>query len=144
MATIDSRLLEALEASTCFGIAHDETVPECMQCDVKAQCKKKSEGVDLPTPTTRVLKEEPVLEVVKPKSTPKTAPKKTETKKAAPAPKAKAETKKVTPSGNIPDFKSLALEELKDMAKERDVDWKDYGNDQITRMRLIMALKKTY
>lgn len=148
-SAIDSRLLEALQASTCFGIAHDESVPECKMCDVKAQCKKKSEGADIPVPTTKVVaasskpkevkKEVPAKETKKPasKSTPAKAATKNTSKSEAPKPAS-------TPSGNIPDFKSLQLEELKDMAKERNVEWKDYGNDSITRMRLIMALKKSY
>jgi hypothetical protein len=44
----------------------------------------------------------------------------------------------------MPDFKSMSLDELKELAAERNVEWKDYGNAQITRMRLIMALKKSY
>ena len=141
---IDSKLLEALQASTCFGFAHDATVPECKQCDVQAQCKSKSEGAEIPTPTRKVSKpdlpkEDKPVEAKKP-----TKP--TTTKSSStPAPAKKAPPKKTsTPSGNLPDFKAMTLEELKDLAKERNVDWKEYGNDNITRMRLIMGLKPTY
>ena len=158
---IDSRLLEALQQSTCFGIAHDENVPECKQCDVRAQCKKKSEGfLNIPTPIAKpkkattsstTKKDKPTSKAsttaskskatksVASKSTAKTTTKSTSTVK-------KAETKKSTPvpTGNMPDFKSMSLDELKELAAERNVEWKDYGNAQITRMRLIMALKKSY
>ena len=144
MVKLDPRLLEALQASTCFGIAHDDTVPECKQCDVKAQCAKKSEGADIPVPVARP-KAEKTATVEKPATKTK-APKTTEKPKANSKPKATANktvTKTETP-GNMPEFKPMSLDELKDLAKERSVEWKDYGNDQITRMRLIMALKKSY
>lgn len=148
MATvnIDSKLLEALQQSTCFGIAHDETVPECKQCDVKGQCKAKSEGLAVPTPTTKPKKAvaEPKAEPKKTAPAKKSTPAKTTTKATAPKSTPKPTAKKTAPSGNMPDFKPMGLDELKALAAERSVEWKDYGNDQITRMRLIMALKKSY
>ena len=150
MATvnIDSKLLEALQQSTCFGIAHDEDVPECRQCDVKGQCKAKSEGVmNIPTPTAKPKAATPKAEPKAKASTP--AKKPTTTKAPDAKPKAKVVSKpKATPAssggGNAPDFKPMTLEELKALAEQRSVEWKDYGNDNITRMRLIMALKKSY
>jgi len=143
---IDSKLLEALQASTCFGFAHDATVPECKQCDVQAQCKSKSEGAEIPTPSKRVVtkadlpKEDKPVEAKKP-----TKPANKPSSPTTPAPAKKVQPKKTsTPSGNLPDFKAMTLEDLKDLAKERNVDWKEYGNDNITRMRLIMGLKPTY
>jgi hypothetical protein len=149
---IDSKLLEALKQSTCFGIAHDEEVPECRQCDVKGQCKAKSEGVmNIPTPTVK-----PKKAVSETKSEPKpkaTTPKKptTTTKSATPVSKPSTTAQKHAPKttqpsggGNAPDFKPMGLDELKALAEQRNVEWKDYGNDNITRMRLIMALKKSY
>lgn len=140
---IDSRLLEALQASTCFGIAHDETVPECKKCDVEAQCRKRSEGADIPTPMGKILPPSgtsPKKDKAKSSAKSDTAPKKTSPKKQAPA---KSPAPAPTPS-NLPDFKPMSLDELKDLAKQRNVEWKEYGNDNITRMRLIMALKKSY
>lgn len=147
MATIniDSKILEALQLSTCFGLAHDDTVPECKQCDVKGQCKAKSEGgVSVPLPTVKPKK---ASTTDKPAEKPKATSKSTTatTKSTTAKPKA-PEKPKATPvaSGDIPDFKPMTLEDLKSLAKDRNVEWKDYGNDQITRMRLIMALKKSY
>jgi hypothetical protein len=147
---IDSKILEALQLSTCFGIAHDESTPECKQCDVKGQCKVKSEGgLNIPTPTAKPKSETKVTETAKPKATktstkpaskPATASK--PAAKTTPTPKPKATVK--PPSGDAPDFKPMTLDELKSLAEERKVEWKDYGNDQITRMRLIMVLKKSY
>jgi len=139
-ASIDAKLLEALQSSTCFGMAHDPDVPECKQCDVKGSCKAKMEGGlgDSPIPTTRTVSTPPEE---KPKAKPN-APK--SNKKADSKPK--APTKKETPAtpSNMPDFKPMSLPELEELAKGRGVEWKDYGNDNITRMRLIMALKKSY
>lgn len=142
---IDSKLLEAFQASTCFGLAHDPTVPECKQCDVQAQCKIKSEGANIPVPTKRASKPEapkedkPVSEVKKKSPVSNSTPKPANKPKPAPAKKTSS-----APSGNLPDFKPMTLEDLKELAKERNVEWKEYGNDNITRMRLIMALKPTY
>lgn len=150
MAGLDSRLLEALEASTCFGIAHDEDVPECKMCDVKAQCKKKSEGASIPTPTVKVEKpttkveEAPKKESKKKESVPASKKPASPSKPKATAPKKDEAPKASTPSGNIPLFKEMSLSDLKDLAAEKEVEWKEYGNDSITRMRLIMALKKVY
>lgn len=149
--------MEALQQSTCFGIAYDETVPECKQCDVKAQCKKKSEGFMVPTPITKPKKtttsstaeKEPAKPVTT--SKPKTAKATTSKTTAKPDTKSTSTVKKAVPkkstpvpAGNMPEFKSMTLDELKELAAERNVEWKDYGNDNITRMRLIMALKKSY
>lgn len=142
---IDAKLLEALQQSTCFGIAYDEEVPECKQCDVKGQCKVKVEGgINIPTPTTKPKKAVSETKAEPKKPTP--AKKPTATKAPVTKPKATAPAKKTTstPSGDAPDFKPMGLDELQALAAERNVEWKDYGNDNITRMRLIMALKKSY
>ncbi|AID50509.1 hypothetical protein [Bacillus phage CP-51] len=150
--SIDSKLLEALQESTCFGIAHDESVPECQKCDVRGQCKARMEGANIPTPRK---KEKKVVETPKEaKATTKSAPKSDKpstgstgtVKKTTPA-KPKAEAKKKDPvqySADMPDFKPMSFQALKDLAAERNVEWKDYSNDSITRMRLIMNLKKSY
>ena len=150
---IDSRLLEALQQSTCFGIAYDETVPECKQCDVKAQCKKKSEGFMVPTPITKPKKTTTSSTAEKEPTKPATTSKPKTAKATTSKPTAKSDStvkkavpKKSTPvpDGSMPEFKSMTLDELKELATERNVEWKDYGNDNITRMRLIMSLKKSY
>lgn len=148
MIDVNSELMEILKSSTCFGIAPDSTVPECQKCDVAAQCKAKYEnGLDIPRPTAKPKKEES-KEVVAPKTTakPKAAAKPTtptESKPKTTAAKKPAKPAKES-NPNVPDFKPMQLDELKALAATRNVQWKDYGNDQITRMRLIMALKSSY
>lgn len=150
--SIDSKLLDALQESTCFGIAHDESVPECQKCDVRGQCKARMEGANIPTPRK---KEKKVVETPKEtKATTKSTSKsdkpstaKSESVKKTASAKPKTEAKKKEPvqySADMPDFKPMSFQELKDLAAERNVEWKDYSNDSITRMRLIMNLKKSY
>lgn len=150
MINIDKQLLEMIQGSTCFGIAHDMTTPECKMCDVKLQCEQKVKGANIEAPTLKVKKER-VEPVVPPKSTPtvdkeevvKTATPKTKTPKAdKPASKGKKEP--TAYRDDMPDFKQMSLGDLKNMAHSNSVEWTDYGNDQITRMRLIMSLKKLY
>lgn len=149
---IDSKLLEALQQSSCFGLAYAEDVAECKQCDVRGSCKAKMEGAltGTPTPMTKAVPEKPKKED-KPSKPKASAKKETASKPSTPkassakpkAPKAKPKASTAT-NPNMPDFKSMSLDELKDLAKERKVEWREYGNDNITRMRLTMALKKSY
>jgi len=155
MIDITSKLLDTIGGSTCFGIAYDDTIPECIQCDVRSQCKAKSEGGDIPTPMIKA--EKTAAEVSdkpkggsKPKKTEET-PKDTSESTLQPPKESNKPPKKPTKpptntntNTNLPDFKSMSTDALKAMAKERAVEWKDYGNDNITRMRLIMALKKSF
>lgn len=153
MINIDAKLLKALEASTCFGIAHDDTVPECKQCDVKAQCKAKVDGANIQTPKSKPLKSPAPDNVKIEKKVEKPAPSRASSEPVVSTPKpakkeqpVKKQEKKEdkTTDPNIPDFKNMDLDSLVSLAKQRNVEWKDYGNDNITRMRLIMSLKKSY
>jgi len=149
MINLDAKVLKVLEESSCFGIAFDATAPECAMCDVKLNCKSKVEGANIPTPTTKPKVNKPAP---KPDKADKPATKKKDSavKKEATAKKAttekKAPAKKATskPSGNAPDFKDVKLPELREIAEKEGVEYKEYGNDNITRMRLVMALKKHF
>lgn len=143
MFNVDSELLANIQESTCFGIGYDEKVPECSRCDVKGQCKAKSEGADLPTPKGRVVTkaEEPKKEKTTVNTTIKTD-KPTSTKKTTKPNKSKKE-KKPLPD-NLPDFKKMSMDELQGLADQRNVEVPDYGNPNINRMRLIMKLKDSY
>jgi hypothetical protein len=150
MIELNANVLKVLEESTCFGICYDIEMPECKMCDVKVQCKAKTEGANIPTPMVKEKKSTPAPKPDKPKQAPKkesTAKKQAEKKATAnaskPSPKKPAPAKKA-PSGNVPDFKDVKLDELREIAKKEGVEYKEYGNDNITRMRLVMALKKHY
>lgn len=144
--SIDAKLLEVLQSSTCFGVAHDADVPECKQCDVKGSCKAKMEGGlgDSPIPTHKLASSTSSTNSVAKEDKPAKA---STPKSKASTPKAKSDKpeKASTPApSNLPEFKPMSLEELKALAKERNVEWKEYDSPNITRMRLIMALKKSY
>ncbi len=147
MLNIDKQLLEIVQQSGCFGIAHDESTPECKRCDVRLQCKKRVEGADIQAPTIRDIPDPAPAKAEKASSPAK--------KEVAPKPKAepKAKANKATKpakrdvkySDDMPaDWKPMTLGELKNLAVSREVTWTEYDSEQITRMRLIMALKKSY
>ncbi|MMZ43638.1 hypothetical protein D1872_52030 [compost metagenome] len=145
MITLDSKLLEEIKASSCFGIAHDDTVPECKRCDLKEQCKRKAEGAFVEPPREKVksVTKAPAAteKADKPKVTKTDKPKTS----AASKPGKKTEAKPSAPSPNgMPDFKPMSIDELKALAVSRNVEWKEFDNANITRMRLIMELKKSY
>lgn len=147
MIDVESKLLAVIKSSTCFGLAHDDTVPECKMCDVKAQCMKKTAGADIPVPTERTKPERPAKPAAE--KPPKPAKPSTETASKPAAEQSASKPKKpakpaTEPVGNQPNFKEMSLDDLKALAAERSVSWKDYGNDNITRMRLIMAIRKSY
>jgi len=137
---VDPKLLQVIQESTCFGIAYDGGVPECIKCDVKGPCKTASEGAPIPAPVSNNFKPETKNEV------------KSETAKVEkPVEKpVKKSTNKQPESGATSestcaiDFKAMTLDDMKAMAEKEEVAWKEYGNDNITRMRLTMALKKHF
>ena len=61
---------------------------------------------------------------------------------------AKEKTKdEVTYNSDMPDFKPMSIEDLVELAKERGLnpaDFDKYTHTNIKKMRLTMALKKTY
>lgn len=142
MMDINSKVLAVLQASSCFGIAYDDTVPECKKCDVMAQCKVKSSGFPLDNATTQMM--DKALEPVRKEGAKKKATSAKTTKKTTSGSKAKTVKPQVKISGDMPEFKEMSLDELKSLAEKHSVVWRDYGNDNITRMRLIMELKKCY
>ena len=136
MATIE----EMIKNSSCFGLAYDGTVRECKICEVKLKCESKCRlGVTKPEQVD-VADTSEITE----KDTKKTA---SAAKK--PAVKAKEAAKKpaVQYADDMPDFKSLSMEELESLAGERGIDlaeFQKYSAANIKRMRMTMALKKTY
>jgi len=135
---MDEKLKAIIGSSTCFGIAYDDGVPECKQCDTRLKCRAKTLGVDYVPEPEPIVEKEPVPKPELPKVN--VEPTEKETKKKT----KKGTTEKAPDNPNLPNFKEMSLEQLKSMAAEKSVEWKDYGNDQITRMRLIMALKKAF
>lgn len=150
LVNIDSKLLEALQESTCFGLAYDDATPECKQCDVKAQCRNKIEGANIATPKGKPAEAKvstPKPAIPKPaieKSSDKTPTKSSETKSAPKPAVKKADKPTPVDNPNMPNFKAMTWEELTSLADKHGIVPKNYNSEAINRMRLIMELKKFY
>lgn len=139
---------EMIKNSKCFGVAYDGSVKECKICEVKLKCEnkcrcgigetpKKPESVNLADKDEVSMSDAAIS-----KSKAKEADKKA--KKPAKKDTAKAEVKY---ADDMPDFKSMSIEELCQLLNERGGDASEfdkYSAENIKRMRLTMAIKKTY
>ena len=129
---------EMIKQSECFGVAFDAHTPECRTCDVKLKCdaKCRMHAAIKPTPTI-VADVEDITSA------------KTENK-VKPQEKTKKEVKEIVSksySSDMPEWKKFTLEQLETIAVERGLNLADFDKfkvNNIRRMRLTMALKKTY
>jgi hypothetical protein len=136
MMLIDPKLLEQMQKSTCFGMAHDPTTKECKSCDVQQECAGRTASGSVFEPLKQLKPEtQQAIEQSEAKRKPETAekPKGTKAKKEPSA----------APS-DAPDMKKMTIEQLWDLLKERGGECKTFDNLNIQKMRLIMAVKKTY
>jgi hypothetical protein len=133
MATIE----EMIKNSSCFGVAFDGSVRECKICEVKLKCESKCRlGGDSKPASVNVATADEVTHNDNKKATNK---KSVPVKEAA---KPKAEY-----TDDMPDFKSMSADEIEQLAEERGIDmsqFEKYKAANIRRMRVTMALKKTY
>ena len=139
---------EMIKNSKCFGVAYDGSVKECKICEVKLKCEnkcrcgigetpKKPESVNL-ADKDEVSMSDAAISKSKAKESDKKA------KKPAKKDTAKAEVKY---ADDMPDFKSMSIEELFQLLNDRGGDASEfdkYSAENIKRMRLTMAIKKTY
>lgn len=157
---------DLIKSSRCYGRAYDGDVKECKICEAWRMCKKKMENefVDAPSHPVPASKddisisdqavEESKLEPAKPRPVPEVAaedlkdPESLDHVEDKPKKTAKKPAKAKTPEpSDLPVFKDMSLEELFDLAKDRGIkleDFEKYSKDAIKRMRVTMALKKTY
>lgn len=151
--------MKKIKESKCFGIAWDGDVKECKICEVSNICKQKTLGETKQVPTTKPAKpatkkaeESETVSTMKP-ANPRPEPKSNESagekKSAKPTATKKAESKKAEASydSEMPDFKPMSVEELLELAKERGLnpaEFDKYTHTNIKKMRVTMALKKTY
>lgn len=135
-----------VKESKCFGIAWDGDVKECKICEVANNCKLRTLGGQKQAPNTKPATkkadEDEKVSSMKPTNSrpePKPAEKKAHAKKAAKPAKTYAD--------DMPDFKPMSVDELLKLAKERGIDpagFDKFTNTGIKKMRVTMALKKTY
>lgn len=134
--------MSKIKDSKCFGIAWDGTVKECKLCEVSNMCKQKTmanvKQVTASKSATPVASKNDVEEEVA-ATVEETKPAKA-TKKAEKKPEAEY-------SDDMPDFKPMDCDELIELANERGLDiaqFDKYTSAPIKKMRVTMALKKTY
>lgn len=140
MVLIDPKLLEQLENSTCFGIAWSSDAKECKRCDLQQECMARTQSNTMFDQVKKLKPEtEQALQQAEEKKKSKATEKAT-TKKDTKATK-KKENK--NPEG-MPDLKGKSVEELWAILEERGGTCKVYDNVAIQKMRLVMAIKKTY
>jgi len=107
--------------SKCFGKAYDAEIKECNLCFCKEECKSLTLGKSFKP-------ESPLKDRVSKEISNRTR------------------GNKVGSSIQYPDFKNMTMTDLEKLAAERNADpsWQKYDNQGIRRMRLTMAIKKTY
>lgn len=138
---------EMIKSSTCFGVAYDPNVKECKICEVRTKCKSKCEtgNGELPkkpaaaqqADKSEVSMSEAAIDKSKDKE--KAAAK----KPAKPA----ASKEKEQYADDMPDFKTMSIDELLNLLKDKGgnpADFDKYTAENIKRMRITMALKKFY
>lgn len=148
MATYD----EMIKSSGCFGLAYDGTVKECNLCEVRVKCEAKcrlgqaSKPMNIPVLDP---KEVNTIDTVKSADTVPVVTATTKKPKTVNKPPRKKEAEKppIQYASDMPEFKNYSVEELENLAKERGCDltgFEKYIVPNIRRMRLTMAIKKTY
>lgn len=141
---------EMIKKSTCFGVAYDGSVRECKICEVKLKCETKCRmGVgEVPTkPEPAVLADKEEVSMTDEAMSKSRAKEKQAAQAAQKKPVKEKKVSTVVYEDNMPDFKPMSVEELEALLTERGGNPKDfekYANPSIKKMRLTMALKKTY
>ena len=148
--------LTAIKSSKCFGIAWDGECKECNMCEVSNLCKQRTLGgakpvISRPATTTKEENAEETVSTMKPATSrpePKNASEQASTEVSeSPKAKPKKDKEEVKYSDDMPEFKPMSVEEVLTLAKERGInpsDFDKYTNTNIKKMRIVMALKKTY
>lgn len=139
---------EMIKNSKCFGIAFDGSVKECKICEVRLKCENKCRlgiGETPKKPESVNLADKDEVSTSDAAAAKSAAKEKSKTaKKPAKKDTAKADIKY---ADDMPDFKPMSIDELCQLLNDRGGDASEfdkYSAENIKRMRLTMALKKTY
>lgn len=153
--------MKKVKDSKCFGIAWDGEVKECKICEVANMCKQRTLGSVKqvpPTaskPATKKADKVSTVDTMAP-SNPRPEPKNQSDDVKKPAKKSAAKSSKkssksdkpaVNYAPDMPDFKPMSVDELLALAKDRGLnpaEFDSYTHANIKKMRVTMALKKTY
>lgn len=141
-------LKDQIEESSCFGLAFDSTVKECKICEVKGQCEEKYIQRDSKNKSSKSKEIKSGKEAKSNKAVKSNVEKIVEKEKKIS--KAQNKKKKSEAEKNNPDFdkfKTMSIEELEKIAKERNAEtkrWINQTEERIRRMWLTRAIKDTY
>ncbi len=143
MMSVDPKLLEQLEHSTCFAIAHDATAKECKMCDLQQECAAKSACNNL-FDDIKVLK--PATQAAIDKAIQKRKVKDDEVNEEGLTPKQMRKKRRREERERIgmPNTKNMTVEELWKLLEERGGTCEVYENPSTQKMRLTIKIKETY
>ncbi|GLI90900.1 hypothetical protein ACSHUI_00025 [Bacillus subtilis] len=168
MLNVNPKLLQQLEESACFGHAYEEGCKECGLCEQRIECSAKTKTNSVfdelkvlsPESNEALLafrtkrskrkdqenalsSEESVeLSVVEPSNVETEKPKKKKARKESR--KERRARKKAELPPDFPNTKEMSCDDLWKLLEERGGECKVFEDKKIQKMRLIMALKKTY
>lgn len=143
MIYIDPKLLEQLEGSTCFGIAHDPTARECKICDLQQECSAKTAGNSV-FEHIKVLKPETKQAMDEAMKKRKEKDELTNEDGLTPRQLRKKRKREERERIGMPDTKGMSIDELWALLKERGGTCDVYDKPTVQKMRLVMEIKKTY
>jgi len=143
MILIDPKLLEQLEGSTCFGIAHDATARECKSCDLQQECSAKTAGNSL-FDQIKILK--PETQEALDKATDKRKAKDDVENEDGLTPRQLRKKRKREERAKLgmPETKGMPVEDLWKLLNERGGSCATYDDPSVQKMRLVMEIKKTF
>jgi len=143
MMLIDPKLLEQLEGSTCFGIAHDEKAKECSLCDLQAECSAKTASNSV-FDHIKVLKPETeeAMRLANEKKKAKDADVDEEGLTARQ--RRKKRKRELKEKIGMPETKGMTVEELWALLEEKGGTCPIYDEPSVQKMRLVMSIKECY
>lgn len=136
----DKSVLEQLENSSCFGIAHNPKARECKMCDLANECWAKSMSSNL-NASAKVLNPEVEAELAKAKSHNKRKASESETASTDKAEKRKRR-KEINNLIGLKPTKEMTIDELWAYLEEVGGECNLFDNERVQRMRLAVEIKK--
>lgn len=140
---IDPKLLEQLEGSTCFSIAHDATSKECKMCDLQQECSAKSAGNNV-FDQIKILKPETQEAMDKAMAKRRERDYTENDEGLSPRQLRKKRKREEREKIGMPATKGLPTEELWEILKEVGGTCDVYDNERTQKMRLTLEIKKAY
>lgn len=135
----DRDVLEQLEASSCFGIAHNAEAPECRMCDMAEACWAKSASNNLRAPA-RMLNPDTEAELRRAKTYVRTRnqPEKPVSKRTERRRRQQAINAKI----GLRETRTMSIDDLWAYLDSVGGECATYDNAGIQRMQLVLEIKR--